>query len=97
VAARALTAAHVALAACQRARARNPQGNRSRPTLPGMAFDAVDPGRAAQLRAEIRTQGGAAWMLQTSVKDLKRSLALIPDGAKRTALASILEQLNTLL
>ena len=95
--ARALTAAYVALAACQRASARNPQDDWIRPTLLGMAFDAVDPGRAAQLQAEIRTQGATAWMLQTSVKDLERSLALIPDGAKRTALASILEQLKTLL
>jgi len=94
--ARALGTAHVALAACERARQRDPQDEWLRPTLLGLAFDAADPAKAAQLLAEIRAQGATAWKLQTAMKDLESSLALVADGAIRTELASILDRLKAL-
>jgi pentatricopeptide repeat protein len=93
---RARAAAAVAMTACQRALARNPADPWVRPTLLGAAFDAGDVTEATRLYEEMEREGVAAFHLKTTVADLERSLALLPEGDSGTELARLLDAIREL-
>lgn len=92
----ALTAGTVSRVACERTLERNPNDPWVRQTLLGTAFQAGDVAGAKSLLAKIRREGGPRWQLETTLRDLERSAALIRDLETRTALESIIEQLRPL-
>jgi len=95
---RAVTAASIALLACERSRKRNPADPKVAPMLLGAAFDAGDILRAEKQLGEIRAQTAPALdMLPASIPDLRRSLSLLDDVRTSSALASVLGGLQRLL
>jgi hypothetical protein len=90
-------AAQLAMMACERARARNSQDEWVNPTLLGLAFDAGDLGIARQCVRSVRREGHAAWKLQTTLADLRRSIAQNTDPLIQQGLAAMLEELEALL
>lgn len=94
---KAAAAAAVAMLACERSRARNPDDSWAAPTLLGAAFDAGDYRAAAKLRDEIRRTGAGAFHLRSTVGDLRRSLNLLRDGKRAGQLAAILCDLQLML
>jgi tetratricopeptide (TPR) repeat protein len=95
---RANRAAIIALAACERARQRNPNDEWVRPTLLGLMFDNGQFSEAQQVLKEIKREGPAKWKLETTLKDLERSLATRePNDPARTAGQSIIDALKALL
>jgi hypothetical protein len=92
---RAVTAASIALLACERSRKRNPADPMVAGILLGAAFDAGDILRAEKL---LRAQTGPALdMLPARIPDLRRSLSLLNDVRTSSALASVLGGLQRLL
>ena len=92
---RAVTAASIALVACERSRKRNPADPMVAGMLLGAAFDAGDVLRAEKL---LRAQTGAALdRLPASIPDLRRSLLLLNDVRTSSALASVVGGLQRLL
>jgi tetratricopeptide (TPR) repeat protein len=94
---RAVAAAYVALAACERARMRDPKDSWIRPTLLGAAFDSGDVEAATRLYEEVRDEGPAAWKLATTLADLEQSVLLIGQRDRRAALEALLAKLRELL
>ena len=82
--------ATVALAACERARKRNPQDPWIIPTLLGAAIDAGDIASAQRLLDEITQAGAAPFHVRSTAPDLRRALLLLQDVETSSALASIL-------
>jgi hypothetical protein len=87
---KAVTATNIALVACERARKRNPADPWVALTLLGAAFDAGDALSAARLLGEMREQVAPPFYIQSTIPDLRRSLALVNDINTSGALASIL-------
>jgi hypothetical protein len=95
---RAVTAASIALLACERWRKRNPADPMVAPVLLGAAFDAGDILLAEKLLGEMRAQIAPPLdMLPASIPDLRRSLSLLNDFRTSSALASVLGGLQRLL
>jgi hypothetical protein len=95
---RANVAATVALAACERARQRNPNDEWVRPTLLGLMFDDGKFSDAQKVLAEIKREGHAKWKLETTLKDLERSLgAREPGDPVRTQGQPIIDYLRALI
>ena len=94
---KAISAASVAMLACQRSRARNPDDSWASPTLLGAAFDAGDVSSAKDLRDEIRKVGAGPFHLGSTVPDLRRSLNLLQDTEKASGLAVVLGNLQLML
>ncbi|MFL6198023.1 MAG: tetratricopeptide repeat-containing protein [Thermoanaerobaculia bacterium] len=94
---RAKTAAYVTLIACERAKERNPRDEWLNPTLLGAAFDSGDVAAAERLYKQVLKEGHAAWKLDTTIKDLKASIALQQDAAAQEKLTAILTKLEALL
>ena len=92
----ARVAAAVTAVACERARAKGGMDPWLKPTLLGAAFDAGDVPRAKGLARDVRREGAAAWRLETTIDDLRRSAELHPESTA-AALRSIAEDLATLL
>jgi hypothetical protein len=93
----AQAAATIALYAVERAQARNPTDEWINPTLLGAAFDAGDIGRAKKLYQEIRRVGAPAFHLDTTIKDLERSVQLTQDPKVKADLTAVLADLKRLL
>jgi hypothetical protein len=72
--ARAQFAAHVTIAACERARRMQRTDEWLLPTLLGAAFDVGDVARALELVAELEEQGPAARRLDTTLADAEVAL-----------------------
>jgi hypothetical protein len=94
---KAVTAAHIAMVACERSRKRNPADPWAAPTLLGAAFDAGDVLAAGRLLVEITEQAVPPFYIQSTIPDLRRSLSLLNDTRTSAALASILAELQRLL
>lgn len=94
---KAASAAAVAMLACRRSRARNPEDSWAPPTLLGAAFDAGDVRSARKLRDEIDRIGTAAFHLSSTIPDLRRSLNLLRVSKKASALAAVLGDLQRML
>jgi len=90
---RALTALHVAGAACQRALDRGSTDEWVRPTLLGVQFDIPDPDKAEDLVRQVRREGAGAWKIQTTLQSLRESAVHAQDDATRHRLEAVLEQL----
>ena len=95
--ARAQASSHVALMACERAKANGARDEWLNPTLLGLAFDAGDVATARRLVAEVRREGPAAWKLVTTLADLERSVGHRPEDADRAELAALVDALRGLL
>ncbi|HYN22075.1 MAG TPA: tetratricopeptide repeat-containing protein [Thermoanaerobaculia bacterium] len=94
---RAKAAAFVTLAACERAKARNPKDEWLNPTLLGAAFDSGDAAVAERLYKQILKEDLANWKLDTTIQDLETSIELQQDAGIQEKLTAILERLKTLL
>jgi hypothetical protein len=89
----AALAARIAMLACDRDTT-SPWRN---PTRLALAFDAADVETAKRYAKQVRRDGPAAWQLETTVKDLERSVGQVQDEAKRKSLEAMLADLKTLL
>jgi hypothetical protein len=94
---RAVSAANIALQACERSRKRNPADPMVAAILLGAAFDAGDILRAEKLLGEMHAQGAPAFDTPSSIPNLRRSLSLLNDVRTSSALASVLAGLQRLL
>jgi pentatricopeptide repeat protein len=94
---RARAAAAVTMLACRRALERNPSDEWVRPTLLGAAFDAGDVTEAKRLYKEMLKNGVAAFHLDSTLADLERTVGSMTTGEIRTALATLLNDLQALL
>lgn len=94
---RARLAGGIALKACERARAINPDDEWVRPTLLGAAFDAQDVLGAASLSREISRDRPGVWKLSTTIADLRVSAAQATDPDVLGALVATFNELNDLL
>jgi hypothetical protein len=94
---RAAEAEVATLLACRNAIARDPHDEWARPTLLGLAFYRGDVPEAIRLRAEIEREGAVRWQLESTLKDLKRSVDATADEDVRAGLQAVLDQLRELL
>ncbi len=88
---RALSVSKIVIAACERAKKLGVADEWLRPTLLGTAFDAGDADKAEELAADIVAEGAAQWKLDTTLADLKASVAQLEDKDRRDRLATILK------
>jgi hypothetical protein len=94
---KAASAAVVAMLACARSRARNPQDPWGFLTLLGAAVDAGDVAPARNALDEIKRIGPATFPLGSTLPDLRRSLSLLRDSKKSFALATIVKELQQMI
>jgi hypothetical protein len=94
---KAVTAANIALVACERARKRNPADPWVALTLLGAAFDAGDTLSAERLLNEMEEEVAPSFYIQSTIPDLRRSLSLLNDTRTSSALAAILAGLQRFL
>jgi hypothetical protein len=94
---KAVTAANLAMLACERSRKRRPDDPWAALTMLGAAFDAGDISSANSLLGEITKVVTAPFYIQSTIPDLRRSLSLLTDVEMSSALASILAGLQRLL
>jgi hypothetical protein len=94
---KAMMAANLALVACNRSRKRNPDDPWALPTLLGAAFDAGDVPTARQLLDEFTQATAAPFPIDSTIPDLRRSLALLTDAEASGGLALILAEFQRLL
>lgn len=94
---RAAAATQVALIACERARARRSPDEWLNPTLLGLAFDAGDVQAAQGCVDAVRDEGHAAWKLETTLADLRRSVEQTADPTTKAELGALADELQTLL
>ena len=93
---RARMAAAVTIAACERAKKIGAADEWLNPTLLGAAFDAADVTKARQLYREIARDGHAAWKLESTIRDLARSVE-VASGDMQASLRAVLDDLKALL
>ena len=94
---RASGAAHVVVAACERARALGTGDEWLKATLLGAAFDAGDGTTAKRLAREVRQEGPKEWKLDTTLVDLRQSAAQHADAETRDDLERLVVELEKLL
>jgi hypothetical protein len=94
---KAIMAANLALMACNRSRKLNPDDPWALPTLLGAAFDAGDVPTARKLLDEFQQASVAPFPIDSTIPDLRRSLALLTDTEVSCGLASILAEFQRLL
>jgi tetratricopeptide (TPR) repeat protein len=95
---RAAAATTIALAACERARMRNPKDEWVRPTMLGLVFDQGSLALAQSHLKEIKREGPAAWKLATTLEDLQRSLdGRPPEDPFRPSGQGIIDALKKLI
>jgi len=94
---KAIMAANLALMACNRSRKRNPDDPWALPTLLGAAFDAGDVPTARKLLDQFQQASVAPFPIDSTIPDLRRSLALLTDTEVSCGLASILAEFQRLL
>ena len=91
---KAASTAAVAMLACERARARNPQDPWASLTLFGAALDAGDLASARKLLDEIKRIGATLFPLSSTLPDLRRSLNLLPSSNKASAVATLVKEMQ---
>jgi hypothetical protein len=93
---KAVVAAMVTLAACQRSIDQRTDDEWTRQTLLGAAFDTGDVEEARTLLPAIRNDGPAAWKLDSTVSDLQVSLELQQDQDVKRRLGELVQELREL-
>ena len=93
---KAVIAAMVTLAACQRIIDLRTDNEWTRNTLLGAAFDSGDVAEARRLLPDIRKEGAVTWQLRSTLSDLRVSLDLQQDPEVKRGLGEILEELREL-
>jgi hypothetical protein len=83
--------------ACEALRVRNDDDEWLRQTLLGAAFDRRDYGSAENLTCEVETQGPALWQLESTINDLRRSVAQIASLDERGQFEALIVRLQTSL
>ena len=68
----------------------------TRPTLLGAAFRAGDAEKAEELADAIEDEGVSAWKLDTTLSDLRETLARLEGTPEHAAMADVLERLEAL-
>jgi len=91
---KAKSVANIVLASCERARKRNVADEWLRPTLLGAAFDDANCDKAEDLAREVAVDGAAQWKIESTLDDLKLSVAQVKDKARRERLAAVLDGLK---
>jgi hypothetical protein len=94
---KAVVAAMVTSAACQRSIDLRTDNEWTRNTLLGAAFDSGDVEKARALLPDIRKEGAVAWQLESTLKDLAVSLDLQHDPEVKRGLGEILEELREMV
>ncbi len=90
-------ALRLTMESCEALRARGAGDEWLRPTLLGAAFDTRDYDAAERLTREIRKEGHAAWKLDTTIADLRRSVGQITDASERIRFEALVKRLGDLL
>jgi hypothetical protein len=93
---RAMQAASVTAAGCERAMARNPADEWLRPTLLGSAFDAGNVEKARELADQIEEEKPATWKLDTTIPDLELAIKF-HEGDRAGQLTEVLKRLKALV
>ncbi|HET6864543.1 MAG TPA: TRAFs-binding domain-containing protein [Solirubrobacteraceae bacterium] len=83
--------------ACRAAIRAGTEDEWARATLLGLAFGRGDVQHARALLDEVRREGPATWMLETTIKDLLDNVAQQKDPAVRDGLAAVLAELMEML
>jgi tetratricopeptide (TPR) repeat protein len=91
---RAQTAVRLAIAACERAKRLNVADEWLRRTLLAAAFDLGDPDKAEELADEVVAEGGAAWKVQSVLRDLETSVLQVTDATKRVRLSAVIDKIK---
>jgi hypothetical protein len=86
----------IAMLACERAKALNPDDEWLRPTLLGAAFDAESVPTAQALASEVQMESPGTWKLETTISDLRRATEQASEE-NRAGLAAVFNQLNAML
>jgi len=94
---KATSAAVVAMSACERSRSRNPQDPWASLTFLAAALDAGDVASAKKSLDEIKRIGITAFPLSSTLPDLRRSLSLLGDAKKSSALAAVVRALQQMI
>jgi hypothetical protein len=90
---KAQSVSQIVIAACKRAKNRGLADEWLRPTLLGAAFDAGDCDEAEELAAEVAAEGAARWKLDSTLNDLRASVAQVADKDCRDRLTAVLDSL----
>lgn len=91
---RAITAAEVTRAACERKYRLDPNDEWLGQTMLGQAVDAQDVATVKRLAAEVRQGRHPSWQIDTTAADLTTSLALVRDPALRAQLEAAIAPLR---
>jgi tetratricopeptide (TPR) repeat protein len=94
---KATSAAAVAMSACERSRSRNPQDPWASLTFLAAALDAGDVASAKNSLDEIKRIGITTFPLSSTLPDLRRSLSLLGDAKKSSALAAVVRALQQMI
>jgi tetratricopeptide (TPR) repeat protein len=94
---KATSAAVVAMSACEQSRSRNPQDPWASLTFLAAALDAGDVASAKKSLDEIKRIGITAFPLSSTLPDLRRSLSLLGDAKKSSALAAVVRALQQMI
>ena len=86
----------VVIEACEAAREAGRGDTWLNATLLGAAFDLGDAAKARELLDDIKREGLAAWMADTTMRDLEMSVAQTAKGPARTELERVLAELKQL-
>jgi hypothetical protein len=86
----------IAMLACERAGAINPDDEWLRPTLLGAAFDAESVPRAQALAVKVQMESAGMWKLETTIRDLRRATEQASQE-HRAGLVAVFNQLNAML
>jgi len=93
---RARFAQHLTLESCEALRARDAGDEWLRPTLLGTAFDMRDYDTAKRLTREVEKEGPAAWKLETTIVDLRKSVGQIAEASEQAPFEELIERLAAL-
>jgi hypothetical protein len=96
-AARAIPVAHLAEIACERAFRRNPRDEWIKPTRLAAAVDEEEVQKAQTLVGQIAQEGAVTWKIESVLNDLKLSVQLVRDAAKKEHLQALIMQLEQML
>jgi hypothetical protein len=83
--------------ACEALRVRNDGDDWLRQTLLGAAFDRGDYANAEKLTLEVEIQGPALWQLESTINDLRRSVAQIESPGERSRFEALIDRLQARL
>lgn len=69
----------------------------ARPTLLGAAFDGADIGAANSALEQLRGEGPAAWLFETTIDDLEKSVHQMKDSELQGEFEAVLSEIRSLL